>query len=156
MERLRDKLSKFGKLKAEETKPLSEKIEVRNGTINHKVVQEGDYSICVRASAASSMNPMRFGLEVQTGQSKEDMAKKTDKDHLTVLESNVERLNYEMSAILDEADFAKEREMLFHNQSRSMSAASIYWPILHLSIMAITGVTMAGNITAFFKRHHII
>lgn len=154
MERIRDKM--IPGRKAKEFTPLSEEIKAKAGTIKHTIEEDGEVSVCVRASPASSKNPMRFGLSVQTGKSNSEMAKRRDAEHLSGLEVHLERLTEEMEEILDEADFAKEREMVFHNQSRSMAQASMYWPMLHLSVLAITGVTMANHIVRFFKSRHII
>jgi len=66
------------------------------------------------------------------------------------------RLKNEMSVILREADFAKEREMVFHGQSISMNAASMWWPIIQLSVLLLTGFTQAMHMIGFFKSRHII
>mmetsp|Transcript_29462 Transcript_29462/g.64896 ORF Transcript_29462/g.64896 Transcript_29462/m.64896 type:complete len:246 (+) Transcript_29462:70-807(+) len=154
MESLRDKMLPGRKQK--DFTPLSEEIKAKEGSIKHVIEEDGELSVCVRASPASSKNPMRFGLAVHTGKSKSELTKKRDEEHLSGMEISLERLTDAMEDILDEADFAKEREMVFHNQSRSMAQASVYWPILHLSVLAITGVTMANHIVRFFKTHHII
>ena len=154
MERLRDQIIPGRKRK--EFTPLSEEVKDKVGSIKYTIEEEGEVNVCVRASPASSRNPMRFGLAVKTGRSKSELSKKKDDEHLSGIEMSLVRLTDDMEEILDEADYAKEREMIFHNQSRSMAQASIYWPMLHLAVLAITWVTMANHIVRFFKSHHII
>ena len=142
--------------KRKDFKPVSEEIKSPTGSISQLIEDAGEFAVCIRASPASAKNPMRFGLAVKTGRSKSEQTERKDKEHLSGIEMSLARLTDEMEEILDEADFAKEREMIFHNQSRSMAQASVYWPILHLAVLCITGVTMANHIVRFFKSRHII
>lgn len=142
--------------KRKDIAPVSEEIKSPTGSISQMIEDAGEFSVCIRASPASSKNPMRFGLAVKTGRSKSEQSARKDKEHLSGIEMSLVRLTDEMEEILDEADFAKEREMIFHNQSRSMAQASVYWPILHLAVLCMTGVTMANHIVRFFKSRHII
>jgi len=61
-----------------------------------------------------------------------------------------------MKTILSEADFSKEREAVFHQNTESMHAASIFWPIVQTCVLIMTGFTQARHIVTFFQQRRII
>uniref|UniRef100_A0A7S2EHI0 GOLD domain-containing protein n=1 Tax=Trieres chinensis TaxID=1514140 RepID=A0A7S2EHI0_TRICV len=156
MDRLRDKIAAHRHQTHKTQSPLSEEIKEKRGSIKHTVEADGEVSICVRASIASGSNPMRFGISCSTTHSSSEVVKEKEDKHLNHLEVQMVRLKNEMSVILREADFAKEREMVFHGQSISMNAASMWWPIIQLSVLLLTGFTQAMHMIGFFKSRHII
>ena len=42
--------------------PASHELKQQAGYIDHKVQQDSEINVCIRASMAGSKNPMRFGL----------------------------------------------------------------------------------------------
>lgn len=157
LERLRDKIMAHRhKPKKKEQAPISEELKTKVGTLKHKIDADGEVSVCIRASTASSINPMRFGLHCTTGRSSSELAKQKEDDHLSKVEIQLVRLKDEMTSILKEADFAKEREMVFHSQSVSMNAASMWWPIVQLIVLLVTGFTQARHMVGFFKSRNIV
>lgn len=171
----REKLALISNIKAH-----SETIErTTAGSFTYDVTLDGEVDVCVRATYASMTNPMRFGLRVTTvkpsssssssaanakanandaSKGEGDAVPSTKKidDHMSSVELQTTKLKEVLREILAEADYAKEREMLFHNQSVSMNAASMWWPIVQLCVLLVTGFTQASHIVRFFKRRHII
>jgi len=76
--------------------------------------------------------------------------------HLTKLSSHVMMINDEMQAVIAEADMAKEREMVYHEQSESMHSGAMYWPVLHVCVLILVGVTQAGHMIRFFKSKNLV
>jgi hypothetical protein len=137
------------------TKTLTEK----EGVITHKVIDDGDINICIRAASASHINPLRFGLRVEEGgqdEKKEEDPGKGVGYHLSFMENEMIRIERSMHTILREADFAKERDAVFHQQTDAMNSATVFWPIMQVCILLATGFTQANHIVRFFKQRRIV
>jgi len=144
-------------------KPTSELLKQKEGDLIHKVEVDGEAKICVRASGATNENNMRFGLKIDI----EDSAKYKDENegetfeggldgHLSHMEMEMKRIRNGMQTILSEADFSKEREAVFHQNTESMHAASTFWPIVQTCVLIMTGFTQARHIVMFFQTRRII
>mmetsp|Transcript_19008 Transcript_19008/g.39052 ORF Transcript_19008/g.39052 Transcript_19008/m.39052 type:complete len:325 (-) Transcript_19008:252-1226(-) len=90
--------------------------------------------------------------------------KATDPDHLehkeiatkmTRLERDLQTLQNRAKACVNNADYNKDVEAKFHEQSISMHRASTYWPMIQLTVLLITGFTQANHIVRYLKSHHI-
>lgn len=138
------------------TKTLTEK----KGSITHKVIDDGDINICIRASSASKENPLRFSLRIEEEEPDDEKdEQKTNADvgyQLTFMEDEMIRIEGSMHKILREADFAKERDAVFHRQTDAMNSATVFWPILQVCILLATGFTQANHIVRFFKQRRIL
>jgi len=140
----------------------------------------GTVEVCVQSILASTKKPARFFLKVDTEASDNEYddddgyydddshvsesAKKKDPDHLehrelstkmTRLERDLQTLQNRVRACLNNADFNKDQETLFHEQSVSMNRATKYWPIIQLIVLLVTGFTQANHIVRYLKTHHI-
>ena len=71
------------------------------------------------------------------------------------LSSEVLSLDRKVQTILSNADYAKEQEIEFHEQSIAMNRASQYWPVIQLAVLIVTGFTQANHIVRFFKTRNI-
>ena len=137
------------------TKTLTEK----EGIITHKVMDDGDINICIRASSAGKENPLRFSLKIEDGDDTEKDEMKKDADvgyQLTFMENEMLRIEGSMHKILREADFAKERDAVFFKQTDAMNSATVFWPIMQVCILLATGFTQANHIVRFFKQRRIL
>ena len=142
--------------------PSNKELDALSGKILHKVVEDGEVSICIRASTAGTKNPMRFALRVEEADDEEeDETQPGDPGlgvdhHLSFMETEMTRIERSMHHILSEANYAKERDSIFHKQSNDMHSASLFWPIMHVGIVLVTGFTQASHIVRFFKSRRII
>jgi len=149
-------------------KPKNQILDALQGTVRHTMEVDGRAEVCVRASLAGSDRPMRFGLRVVEHQEllgnfdSEDAAAKSKKNtaqisnHLSHMETEIRRIQMGMTRILSEADFAKERDQVFHKQTQSMHSATIFWPIVQVCVLIMTGFTQASHIVRFFQSRRII
>lgn len=142
-------------------KPTSELLKQKHGELIHKVEVDGEAKICVRASSASKENIMRFGIQIDiednTKYNVEESENMGDlEENLSHMEMEMKRIQNGMKNILSEADFSKSREAVFHQNTESMHAASIFWPIVQVCVLIMTGFTQARHIVAFFQKHRII
>jgi len=141
-------------------KPTSELLKKKSGDLIHKVEVDGEAKICVRASSASTENYMRFAIQIDMEDADkypDNTANKGDLDgNLSHMEMEMKRITNGMKTILSEADFSKEREAVFHQNTESMHAASIFWPIVQTCVLIMTGFTQARHIVTFFQQRRII
>ena len=143
-------------------KPTSELLKQKAGNLIHKVEVDGEAKICIRASGATKDNYMRFGLQIDIEEStryknsKDEAAVGDLDENLSHMEMEMKRIQNGMKTILSEADFSKEREAVFHQNTESMHAASIFWPIVQTCVLIMTGFTQARHIVMFFQSRRII
>eukprot|EP00525_Craspedostauros_australis_P011665 CAMPEP_0198117210 /NCGR_PEP_ID=MMETSP1442-20131203/17168_1 /TAXON_ID= /ORGANISM="Craspedostauros australis, Strain CCMP3328" /LENGTH=246 /DNA_ID=CAMNT_0043775211 /DNA_START=40 /DNA_END=780 /DNA_ORIENTATION=+ len=149
--------------------PTSKSIEKSEGSLTHKVQLDSLIHICVRASAAGEKTPIRFALRaVEDGDESADAAdesaygkkkkeSKTDTGkHMSHLETEILMVKRNVQMILHEADFLEERDGVLHKDTIKMHSATLYWPIIHVCILLITGFTQANHIVNFFKSRRIV
>jgi hypothetical protein len=140
-------------------KPTSKEIKSLVGNFVHKVYDDLNVEICVRASMAGSDNPMRFYLRVEEvdDDEEEDAEKPAGVEHhWTFLETQMDRIDHELHTIIAQADFFKERDAIYHQQTDELHKATLFWPILHVGILLVTGFTQANHIVRFFQTRRII
>lgn len=159
---------------------IREELSQKKGKIEFMVGNDsGNVEICIQSIIASTKKPARFHLKVDMLASDEEYtdddeyegenveqkkAKAKDPDHLehheistkmSRLERDLQTLNNRVKACLNNADFNKDQETIFHEQSISMNRASKYWPIIQLVVLIVTGFTQANHIVRYLKSHHI-
>jgi len=130
--------------------------------------------ICVRDKNVSEKSPKSFHLRIEEYEDEDESEERLDafekqerdfenrtplksaEHHWTFLEAQLDRIEHEVHTILREADFFRERDALYHQQVDDMNKATVFWPILHVCILLVTGFTQANHIISFFKEHRII
>ena len=128
---------------------------------------DGQVEICIASVMASIKNPVRVSIHVKMAASEEEEEEpeedksKSGMEHVEVqakmsrLERDIQTLNNRVKAALNNADFNKEQEASFHQQSVNMNRAATYWPIIQLIILLVTGFTQANHIISYLRTHHI-
>lgn len=97
-----------------------------------------------------------MGLAISFGQADQYYAELAKEAHIDALEATIMKLNAQMGQILNEADYMKDKEVLFHQQCERMNAAARWWPILQVAILVITGALWANNLRTFFKKRRLV
>lgn len=152
---------------------VREELTRREGTIEFLTGNEdGTVEICVQSIVANRNSPSRVALNVTMSsvakESSEDEASSKQRqsgdsgmDHeaakaqMSRLERDMQTLSNRVRAILNNADFNKDQEVAFHDQSVAMHSAAMYWPIIQLIVIVVTGFTQANHIIRYMKTHHI-
>jgi hypothetical protein len=141
-------------------KPKKITLEHAKGEFEHSFEVDGQAEICIQAMGASAKNPMRFGVRVVKTDSDPIAAvvlSGSDLDgHLSHMELEMQRIQSGMKRILTEADFSKERDAHFHKQTLSMHSATLFWPIVQVCVLIMTGFAQASHIVRFFQTRRII
>ena len=168
LEKRKEKLSDLNG--GRKPKAVSQELAERKGNFVHRThTEDAIVDLCIRASRASSKNPMFFHIRVE--ELEEDVLdefeqQKADQEnsvplmkaehHWSYLETQLDRIEHEMHTIIKEADFFRERDALYHQQTDDLHKATVFWPILHCCILVITAFTQANHIISFFKQRRII
>mmetsp|Transcript_29111 Transcript_29111/g.44001 ORF Transcript_29111/g.44001 Transcript_29111/m.44001 type:complete len:213 (+) Transcript_29111:180-818(+) len=139
---------------------VKELITKNEGSISYETEENGEVEVCLKATKASSQNALRFAMSVMKENEihvHEDNVDETDTDrHLSHMEMEMEHLLSSMKNIIAEADLSKQRETRFHQQTLSMHAASMWWPIVQLCVLFLTGFTQANHVVKFLKGKRLI
>ena len=156
-----DRLKRRERGRRRPAKPTNKQLTEPKGSIGHRVVEDGDINVCIKASAAISTNPIRVGVRIEEEEEVKGAKEKKDPSlgadyHFSFMEQEFDRIEASMHNILGEADFAKERDSIFHKNTDAMLAATVFWPVLQVCILLATGFTQANNIVNFFKKRRII
>jgi len=149
-------------------------LNAKKGNVQYITKQDGQVSICVQSLTASAVNPTPISLRVtessaggesvgpgkeatyeEPGKTLDSESQRNAKVHFSQMEKTLSGLISKTDMILKQADYAKELEVEFHEQSIAMNRASQWWPILQLSVLLITGFTQANHMIQFFRKHHI-
>jgi len=160
------------------TVELKEQIKEEEGvTLFNTGFYDGEVQVCFQCLSSRSTSPSRVSITIDQQYShifekkkkdKEEAAKLANlaqndlstgqqnaKSHMTRMELSINALNDKVEVILSNANYAKDQEIQFQQQSRDMNKASLYWPMLHLFVLLITGFTQANHIVRYFKQKHI-
>ena len=151
-------------------------LDSKKGSIDYITKQDGQVNICVQSMTASAKTPTPISLRVIEMPAGEDSAdspspekiaadaaleqldsqsQQKAKEHFSQMEKTLKNLISKTDMILRQADYAKELEVEFHEQSIAMNKASQWWPIVQLCVLLVTGFTQANHMVAFFRKHHI-
>ena len=154
---------------AKKAKPVSQEITVQSGSFLHTIHSEdATVDVCIRASKATPEKPMLFHVRLEEleedvldafQQEKADQMKPPllgAEHHWSFMETQLDRIEHEMHTIIKEADFFRERDALYHQQTDDLHKATLFWPMLHCCILILTGFTQANHIISFFKQRRII
>jgi hypothetical protein len=158
-------------IKTSGTGRMREELTERQGTMDFSTGDtDGTVDICVQSISATMSSPSRFMLNVTVEQTmdkeqQEAMDKLNSgvdpletnevKAQMSRLERDMQTLSNRVHTILSNADFNKDQEAAFHDQSVAMNRAATYWPIIRLVVLLVTGFTQANNIVRFMRSHHI-
>ena len=146
---------------------LSKAVEVtlldrRNGKpLFSKTIADhkGEVSLTTKTSAAHHLclkpvhkqpTPIRLDLSIDLGLGDRYYDELANTNKMDELQLQVVKLNDELAQILNEADYMKEKEVKFHRKAERMNLAAIWWPILQLCILVVTGVFQVKNLKRFF------
>ncbi len=115
----------------------------------------GYYSICVKQSKIEQ-NPTRLKLTINYGFDNEYYEKLLKTEGIDALNLEIRKLNDMISMTLNEADYQKHKEVDYHEQTEEMNSATLWWPMLQIGILVITGVFQVQYLKYFFKANKVI
>jgi len=148
-------------------------LDKKKGSLIYDSQYDGKISICVQSLTASAISPTPISLRVYESPDLEgfetvgsgavahetveldSQSQRNAKEHFSQMERTLTSLISKTDMILRQADYAKELEVEFHDQTIAMNKASQWWPIVQLCVLLVTGFTQANHMISFFRKHHI-
>ena len=167
-----DTQGQHGRKQKEQRHQVVKDLDAKKGNIQFTTIRDGKVSICVQSLTASAISPTPISLRVTESPAGEEslsppkeeetpglkvdnQSQRKAKEHFSQMEKTLTSLISKTEMILRQADFAKELEVEFHEQSIAMNKASQWWPIVQLCVLLVTGFTQANHMVQFFRKHHI-
>ena len=118
---------------------------------------DGYYSICVAQSVAVPVeHPTRLKLAINYGYDNEYYEKLLKEHNFDAVNMEVHKLNDMMTMTLNEADFQKHKEVDYHLETEKMDNATLWWPMLQIGILVMTGIFQVQHLKSFFKSNKLI
>jgi hypothetical protein len=173
--RRRDKLEGGdGVARKEGTGRIREELDKREGSFVFMTGRfDGPVEVCLQSMAATTTAPVRIAINVtqhvdkqadnlvwqrrqQKSKDTADAGAEKAKAEFSRMAADLRGLERKVMLTLNNADYAKDQERNFHEQSIAMNRASQYWPMIHVAILLVTGFTQANHIVRFFRTHHIM
>lgn len=168
----RDNQGQHGRKQKEQRQQVVKDLDAKKGNVQFTTVMDGKVTICVQSLTASAISPTPISLRVTESPAGEEVlsppkeaetpvlkvdtqSQRKAKEHFSQMEKTLTSLISKTEMILRQADFAKELEVEFHEQSIAMNKASQWWPIVQLCVLLVTGFTQANHMVQFFRKHHI-
>jgi hypothetical protein len=115
----------------------------------------GYYSLCVKQANVYD-NPTRLKLAINYGYDNEYYEKLLEKQGFDAVNMEVHKLNDMVTLTLNEADYQKHKEVDYHDQTEEMNSAALWWPMLQIGILIITGIFQVQYLKYFFKANKLI
>eukprot|EP00986_Skeletonema_menzelii_P005210 scaffold1843_cov143-Skeletonema_menzelii.AAC.10 len=122
-------------------------LEKKKGSLIYDSKFDGKISICVQSLTASAISPTPISLRVYESPDLEgfetvgagavaheaveldSQSQRNAQEHFSQMERTLSSLISKTDMILRQADYAKELEVEFHDQTIAMNKASQWWPI---------------------------
>ena len=140
----------------DQLKSTNQVLTERFGNFTHRFEVDGTANVCVRSASANLQHPQRFGLRVILEDrgpiSQSNVVVQT---HLGSIGLEMSRIGDTMKRVLSEADMAKDRDTAYHKQTQEMDQATIFWPVVQVCVLLMTGFAQASHIVRFFKSRMI-
>lgn len=142
-------------------RPTNEVLSEATGSLVHQFEMAGKGHVCITSRKASHNRPLLFKFRLQNDSDEESITEEKEalgdfSKHLTRMEMEIGRIEKSMHAVLKNADFLKEQDAKFHKQAQDMDSATMFWPIMQVCVLLMTGFTQARHIVEFFKQRRII
>lgn len=152
-----------------------------SGHIDFVADNEGDYLLCVQqasprpsaekqkhkksatdnkqtpeVTAEVIRHATRFRLAINYGYDSEYYEKLGKKENFDTVNLDVRRLNDMLDMTLNEADYQKHKEVEHHAETESMNIAALWWPMMQIGILVLTGIFQVQHLKIFFKNNKLI
>ena len=142
-------------------RPTNAVLDEATGSLMHQFEMDGKGHVCVTSRKASPHRPLMFKFRLQSDSDEESIKEEKEAQgdfskHLTRMEMEIGRIEKSMHGVLKNADFLKEQDAKFHKQAQDMDSATMFWPIVQVCVLLMTGFTQARHIVEFFKQRRII
>ncbi|EFA79707.1 emp24/gp25L/p24 family protein [Heterostelium album PN500] len=119
----------------------------------------GEYKICISTNSSKWFGPTiktRLHLDIQVGANANDYEEIAKVEQLNNLEISVKRLNDRVTQVRKEQSYQKAREITFRNTSESTNSRVMWWAILQVVVLCLTGMWQMRHLKSFFKAKKLV
>lgn len=147
----------LGERDIDELSIMNKQLKTASGHIDFTTDNDGYYTFCLKQVSSININrATRFKIAVDYGYDNDYYEKLSKDKDFDVLNIQVRKLNDLMSLTLGEADYQKHKEVFYHQETESMDKATLWWPMMQITILLITGILQVHHLKGFFKRNKLI
>ncbi|KAM9982748.1 hypothetical protein ACTFIZ_007276 [Dictyostelium cf. discoideum] len=154
-----NQLSLTVKVTDPEKREVLSKTMPSNGRFAFSTQVGGEHKICFSTNTSKWFGPSvktRLHLEIEGGAGANDYEEIAKVEHLTGIEISLRRLNDRVNQIRKEQSYQKGREIVFRNTSESTNARVMWWSIIQLVVLVLTGVWQMKHLKSFFKAKKLV
>jgi len=126
------------------------------GHVDFIADNDGYFSYCLQLPPTARGSAVRLQLVLNYGFDSEyyqKLAKKYDYDAVNL---QVHKLNDMLTLTLNEADYQKHKEVEYHEVTESMNHTALWWPVVQIAILIVTGIYQVHHLKNFFKHQKLI
>jgi len=127
---------------------------VDNGRFAFTSQMDGEHQICFITTTSSfqgEKRKFRFDASFEVGEHATDYTEIAKQEHLSAIEVEIRKLNDKIRNIRGEQDYQKMREVYFRDLHESVNTAVMWWTILQLAILVVSGIWQYTRLKGFFK-----
>jgi len=154
------------------TQKLMYQLEKKEGTLEFVTGGfDGHVEICVQSLSATKVNPSRIALNVAiratadpnavVDQPKNEPPLVLDPTAMLTFATSgitdeMSRLHGRMREIVSNAEYSRDVEVSFHQQSVALNKAVRYWPAFRIFILVVAGCIQVSSVLGYMKSRHYI
>jgi hypothetical protein len=126
------------------------------GHVDFTADNDGVYSYCLMKSDQYQQAPVKLSISLTYGFDSEHYQKLVEGHNFDAVNLQVHKLNDILTMTLNEADYQKHKEVEYHKDTEKMNSAALWWPVVQIIILILTGVYQVHHLKNFFKSNKFI
>jgi hypothetical protein len=154
------------------TQKIQHQIEDTEGFLEFETGKiDGHVEICVQSLSATKVSPSRVALNITTMAAADENAVVDQPEneppmvldptamyqlHTSHITGEMTRLHSRIREIVSNAEYSRDVEVGFHQQSVSLNKAVRYWPAFRILILIVAGYMQVSYVLTYLKSRHYI
>ncbi|XP_068127692.1 transmembrane emp24 domain-containing protein 11-like [Hyperolius riggenbachi] len=147
-------------VKAPNTEVLLSKLYGPDGKFTFTTHTYGEHTICMQSNStnliAFASNRLRIHLDIQVGEHPLDYSVVDHKDKMKEVSYSLENLQGEMSHIMSEQEYQREREEYYRQKSEDMNSNVLWWAITQTIILTTVGIWQIKHLKDFLIAKKVV
>jgi len=134
---------------------MKRQFDTATGHIDFITDASGYFTYCLKQVKSDDVST-RFKLLVSYGFDDEYYEKLSEEQKIDVVNTETHKINDLLLMTINEADYQKHKEVKYHTQTERMNRTVLWWPMLQIGILVITGIFQVQHLKNFFKNNKLI
>ena len=115
----------------------------------------GVYTYCLK-NFQKEDHPTRFKINIFYGYDSDYYDELAKEEKYDAVNMQLHKLNDMLTMTINEADYQKHKEVEYHQETELMNSAALWWPMVQIGILVVTGIFQVQHLKSFFKGHKLI